>query len=213
MKAHRLLVLVGSVAMAGCGDENGDDAAAPGPAPVVIPTRESFTDHFAQGFPNDDWIVEQGSAAIDTTEGNSVPALAVTGDDTRVLSSFQFASDDPFTVSFQLQPVTGPSTARFEFRLERMGASDQDATFDLRLEDRQVRLEILEVGRDDVYPSSVEFHTVTFTLDSSRTATWSIDGTPLLSRAQFPDAGWRIELRSIDAEGAEFHVDNVELKR
>ena len=137
----------------------------------------------------------------------------MTGDDTRILASFQFSSDRPFTVSFQLQSSTVPTGARFEFRVGRMGTPDQEAKFDLRLEDRQVRLEILEATRDDLFPSSVEFHAVTFSMDASRTATWSIDGEPLLSRSNFPDAGWRIELRSIDAAGSEFHVDNVALTR
>ena len=65
-----LLILVG--AMAGCGDD-GDDAAVAGPAPVVIPTRESFTDHFSAGFPNDDWVVEQAQPRLTPPKATRFP--------------------------------------------------------------------------------------------------------------------------------------------
>ena len=211
MKIFHPLALIACVAaMAGCNNDDDDDD---GGSSVGAPVRATFTDDFSDGFPGSNWTVEQGSASIDNGEGNEIPALSVSGDDTRVRTNFRFSSSEPFTLSFQLRPVTGPEGARFEFRLERVAGDDQEVKFDLRLEDGQVRLEILEAGKDDLFPTSDEFHTVTFAMSADRTATWSIDGTPLLTRADFPDALWRIELRSTDAGTAEMHLDNVELRR
>jgi hypothetical protein len=179
--------------------------------------QDEFSDDFSGDFPGDNWIVKEGSPAVNADLGNPAPGLALgpSTENARVRSAFTFSSADPLTLSFDLGTpafVTN-QTGRFEFQLERDGMGGGEASLELRLDEGRLRLKILDADVELDATADTAFHAFAFSVDADGVATWSVDGEVVLTQAGFPQGLFRIEMEGHGGSSAALIVDNVLLAR
>ncbi len=178
---------------------------------------EEFADVFSGAFPGDNWVIEDGNPVIDENQGNPAPSLALgpTDQNIKIRSAFEFSSADPLTLSFDLATPDLPTdpSGRFKFELERDSMGGCEASFEVRLEDGQIRLEILGSQAEITFTPDSEFHVISFSVDADGIATWSIDGEAVLTRSDFPQGLFRIEAEAHGGGNTGFLMDNVALTR
>lgn len=150
-----------------------------------------FSDDFNRSAAGPDWHVEtdNGSAGIDPTQGSPQPALALSvsqGDSSAAVHSEMTFSARPLTVIADLHPVSiGETSGGMEIvnashvplaSAERSAAAGEDMTFKIGGATQTV----------DVSSSPSAFERVTFSVDASGNASWSLGDTVVMTQTGFP---------------------------
>jgi hypothetical protein len=205
-------VIAGLAFMIGC-HRDGAHGGSIGDTPAGI---TEFHDDFSDGFPGDNWVVEDGEPAVAMDEGNSAPALILDPalGDVRVRSSFTFSTSDPMEISLQVGALQSPPEAvLFKFLVRRGEAVESETSAEVSPLDGEIRLMIF--GEQIFMPliTTGGLTTIAFSVDASGVATWFVDGVPAMTRGGFPESFYRIELEAHGSGADVFVVDNVKLTR
>ena len=198
----------------GCGGEGGGSSGGLFIS-SNLPAVQSFLDDFSGDFPGGNWIIKEGNPAVDPDQGNPSPGLAMqAGDrDDRVRGAFVFSTAGPLTASVDLG-IPGfmagqPGRAGVEIEADSDGP---EASFEIRLEDGVIEFEILGAETDVAFAGDADFHTLTFDIAADQTATWSMDGTIVMTVPDFPVVLAQIDLRAHNPSPAVFVFDNVSIE-
>lgn len=204
------LALVLSLPMLGC-NSGRDDNGTLTPSGRILPPRDAFSDEFRGTFPGANWIVEEGTPAVDLVQGNPEPGLSMT-DNERARTRFVISTQGPLTLSIDLG-IPGFQAgqlgrARIDLETE-LGGPDNSA--EIRLEDGTIDFEILDDETEVAFAGDADFHTFTFRVDENQVATWSLDGVVIATQGDFPVQFVQLDLRVDQDATATFVFDNVSL--
>ncbi len=201
-----------------CGGKNDNGGGATGVSSTVTPL---FTEEFNAAFPGTAWSPpgSGGVVQIDAASGNPAPSLLMTSS-TRpafvATSTTMTFNSTPMTASVQMSATeSGDGSGGFGIfnsvgdpvaAAEWHAATPSALTFSI-------------LGTTNATPVAAPlpnsgFHTFTFSVDASGSASWRIDGTPVMSLSGFPNGPMRVELYDVVPAGAgttfaTFRFDNV----
>jgi hypothetical protein len=203
--------------LAGCRDD--DDGSDPddndlGPAGRGAVSLVYFED-FEEGFPSPSWEVVEGFPFADEERGNAPPGLVLgLFVRSRAQTTFTFSTAEAVTVSFDLATpgVLTESDSRFKLRFRRELFLAGEASFEVTLQDGQMRFEILGGGESFDFFTDQAFRTIEFSVDRGL-ATWSVNGQPFMVRTGFPEDHFFIDVEANGGQTLGFVVDNVTITR
>jgi hypothetical protein len=201
-----------------CGGKN--DSGSSGTANSVS-APPLFAEEFSGAFPGTAWSPpgEGGTVQIDASTGDKAPSLMMT---TTTRPAFVATST---TMTFASRPMT------LAVQMSASGAGDGSGGIGVfNAQGSPVAAAEWHPASPSALTFSIQgttnptpvaaplvnsgFHTFTFSVDPSGGATWSIDGTMVMTKPGFPDGQVRVELYDVVPAGggaafATFHFDNV----
>jgi len=227
-----MLLALAAAFVPACGDDSDDDPAPP-PAPNNPPAQQPtvlFQDDFGSGFPATSWTSPSSTGpgptiTLTNAEGNPVPALAMTttmgvgpgpGPVVGWTDCTTSVTGAPFTASAQMQvPDHGEGSGSigiFDGLGNPLAAAEWHPTSSFGGVTFMISGAPSTVVVAPPSPGST-FRPFSFSVDSTGLATWSLNGSPVMSQSGFPAGPYRLRLYIIvtTASGpfATFNVDNV----